>query len=147
MGKKEVNVELMLTPCIDLFTMLVCLLLTTAVWNKINSLSTNTSNVTASDSDTPPEKEPEKKVNLAITIMRGHIELAEDGRGIKISHLSSGDVDLERLKVELANLRTRYPERKDLILNTENQVPYNHLIRVFDTLVGNGWPDVGVNTQ
>jgi biopolymer transport protein ExbD len=146
MAKRSVNVDLDLTPFIGLFAMLVVLLLVTAVWNKIHSLSTNTSNVTASDSESTPPKEPEKKVNLTITIMPTYIEVAEDAIAVKVPNIGS-DIDIPKVLQYMGVLRTKYPDRKDIIVNTENKIPYDHLIKVFDALVGNGWPDVGVNTQ
>ena len=59
----------------------------------------------------------------------------------------TGNLKMDRVKQTLASWRGKYPDRKDVILNTENQIPYKHMIVTFDTLVGEGWPDVGVNTQ
>lgn len=140
---RKVNAELNLTPFIGLFALLVCMLLMTAVWNQLAVLSTDTSSTTASDSESPQEP----KVQLSVTILQNHLELAEDSEGIKIAHGAQGEINRDRLIEFLKNWKEKYPERSDVILNTENSVSYRQLISVFDTLVGNGWHDVGVSTQ
>jgi biopolymer transport protein ExbD len=107
----------------------------------VESLSTNVDNVTSSDTPTQ-----EKRVNLAVTIFPNRVELSADEKTQTVS-IRNGEVDTVYLTRILEYWRQLYPDRKDVVLNTENQVPYRHMIQVFDTLVGNGWPDVGVNTQ
>ncbi|MBT4761121.1 MAG: hypothetical protein HOO06_05425 [Bdellovibrionaceae bacterium] len=143
MAKKKVNVELNMTPFIGLFALLVVMLLLTAVWNNISALSTNTSASTASDEASPP---PKNQVNLTVTILTKGVEMAENTKGNVIPHLS-GEVNKASFITALQVWRSKYPKRKDLVLNTENGVTYKMLITVFDTLVGEGWHDVGVSTQ
>ena len=144
MAKKKVNVELNMTPFIGLFALLVVMLLLTAVWNRIASLSTDTTAASAADESTPP---PKKQVQLSVTVLPGAIEIAEDTNGTRIPDAPNGDVDVMRFVQMLQYWKQKYPGRTDVILNTENTVTYEKLIRVFDTLVGNEWPDVGVSTQ
>lgn len=145
---KKVNVDLNLTPFIGLFALLVVNLLLTAVWNHVAALSTNTASTSASSDPNPPPEEPDKKkVSLKVTIMRDKVEMSEDEKIDEVPHLVGGKINnlifIEKLKV----WKQKYPKRNDVILNTENGVTYQMLITVFDTLVGNEWPDVGVSTQ
>jgi biopolymer transport protein ExbD len=141
---KKVNVELNMTPFIGLFALLVVMLLLTAVWNRLFVLSTNTAATSASDSPPPPQK---KEVSLSLTIMPNHIEMNEDQSSTNVPHAPDGSVDTMRMVQVLNQWRQRHPDKKDVILNTENSVHYQKLITVFDTLVDNDWPDVGVSTQ
>lgn len=141
-GKSEF---LNLTPFIDLFSTLIIFLIMTAVWNSIEALSTNVENITSDPSSTP-DNPPPKKVALSAAIMPDRVEFAEDDKSEKIP-MVNGEIDVNAIGTYLAVWRAKYPDRKDIILNTANTVPYRHMITVFDTLVGNGWPDVGVNTQ
>jgi len=143
MAKRKVNEDLNLSPFIDLFSTLVVFLLLTAVWNQLSSLTTNIESSTSSD--TPPPKE--KKVSLGLTIFRDHVQLLEDNKATKINHLTGGMVNIEQVVYYLQDWRSRYPERKDITLNTANTTSYGQMIHVFDTLVGQGFPEVGVNTQ
>ena len=143
MGKK-VNIELNMTPFIGLFALLVVNLLLTAVWNRVAMLSTDTSSTTSASE---PMVNPQKKtVQLNVTIMKGRIEMSEDQKGKNIPFIE-GKVDQMRFVTMLNQWKTKHPKKTDVILNTENSVTYNQLITVFDLLVGNGFPDVGVNTQ
>ena len=143
MAKKKVNVELNMTPFIGLFALLVVMLLLTAVWNNISALSTNTSASTSSDEATPP---PKDQVTLTVTILVNGVELAENSKGQKVPHIN-GVVNKASFISALEGWRVKFPKRKDVILNTENGVTYKMLITVFDTLIGEGWHDVGVSTQ
>lgn len=142
MGRKDVNVELNLTPFIGLFAMLVVMLLLTAVWNRVFTFSSNTSNVTAGDGMT----ETERQTQLSVTILVDQIEMAENQKATPVPHIQ-GRLDLGRVSQVLSQWRQKYPNKKDIILNTDNRIAYYQLIEVFDLLVGQDWPDVGVNTQ
>lgn len=150
MARKKVNEELNLTTFIDLFSTLVCFLLITAVWNQIEALSTNIDNTTTSDS--PSKASP---VNLTVTILQKYIEMSENTKAYKIPYVSESletgqvrqSVDTQKMIKVLDYWRRKYPNKKDIVLNTENSTPYRHMILTFDTMVGNDWPDIGVNTQ
>lgn len=143
MAKQVKSEFLNLTPFVDLFSTLVIFLLMTAVWTQIASLSTNAENATSnSNPNTPP---PEKKVQLIANIFTDRLELKEDEAATNIP-LVNGDVDTTKLEEVLAAWRLKYPDRKDIILNTENKAPYRLMIKTFDTMVGKDWPDIGVNT-
>ena len=144
MARKVVNVELNMTPFIGLFALLVCNLLLTAVWNTFTALQTNTENSTASADDTPPDP---NQVTLSVTILNDGVEFSENSQGAKVPHASATDVSVDGIVQKLAEWRLKYPDRKDVVLNTENGVTYKMLITVFDTLTGEGWYDVGVSSQ
>lgn len=147
--------DLNLVPFIDLFSVLICFLIMTAVWSQIEALSTNVDNVTSSDSAASAEDPSKKKETLTVTVLKDRMEMAESvsigartlrEKNYKIANLGP-DVDLEKMERVLTDWKKRYPEKKDVIVNTENQVLYKKLIQVFDALVGAGYPDVGINTQ
>lgn len=134
--------DLNLTPYVDLMSTLIVFLLMTAVWNQISVLSTDTGGVTTSDS---PSTDP-NRVSLSLTVMPEYVELAENQTLTRITHLN-GNIDRHRLGEFLKGWKTKYPNRTDVILNTENSVTYRMLISAFDELVGQDFPDVGVSTQ
>ncbi len=144
MAKKKVNQELNLTSYIDLMSTLIIFLLMTAAWNQMEALSTNTANVTASDSSEPPPNET-KKVSLTVTVFPDRIELSEDQKLRSFPNVG-GQIDTSQIISVLMDWKTRFPDRTDITLNTDNQIPYKSMIEVFDILVGNKFPDVGLNT-
>lgn len=142
--KRKVNSELNLSPMIDLFSMLtVFVILNFSLSGDIFSLSTNTSDVTSSDSAPVSDQ---KKVSLTVTIFTDRIQLSEDSKTHDIFHIND-EIDRAQFVAQLNTWKTHYPDRKDVIVNSDNRIPYRHLISVFDSLVGNDWRDVGVNPQ
>lgn len=140
---KKVNVELNMTPFIGLFALLVVNLLLTAVWNHFNALATDTQNTTAASEPQPDNK---KEVSLSVTIMQNAVEMMEDQKPTRVDHVN-GSVDVQAFIVNLKKWKLKHPKKKDVVLNTENGVTYKMLITVFDTLIGEEFPDVGVSTQ
>lgn len=135
--------NLNLTPFIDLFSVLVIFLISTAVWQSLSSLSTNIANSTSSDTPVPKDKE----VSLSITLLPEKVQLLEAERATDIPNLVGQQLDKERIKASVENWRDRFPDKKDVTLNTANTVAYGSMITVFDIVVGAGFPNVGVNTQ
>lgn len=136
---KKVNVELNMTPFIGLFALLVVMLLLTAVWSNLAALATNTG---SGSNDSPQDK----KIQLFVTVMQNKVEVTENQTGLIIPH-KGNHIDFSALSVHLETWKEKYPDKTDVILNTENEVTYEELIGVFDALVGHGFPDVGINTQ
>lgn len=149
-GKDDLN----LVPFIDLFSVLICFLIMTAVWNQIDALSTNVDDVTSSDaaSNENPNK---RKESLTVTLLKDRMEMSESvsigartlsEKNYKFNNLGE-NIDISKMDRVLNSWKKKYPNKKDVILNTDNQVLYNKMIQVFDALVGGGYPDVGINTQ
>jgi len=145
MGGGGGQYELNLTAYVDLMSTLIVFLLMTAVWSQLAVLSTDTSSTTASDGP-PPPPDNKPKITLSITILPNHMEMVENEASLKVPHLN-GNIDEMRMVQILQRWHTKYPKKTDVILNTENTVTYKMLIKAFDTLVGNEFPDVGVSTQ
>lgn len=134
--------ELNLTPYIDLMSTLIVFLLMTAVWNQISVLSTDTNETSSSDATNSTSA----KTQLSVMIMPHFLELSEDTTRTRIPHVQ-GAIDRKRLAQSLSQWKKKYPTKTDVILNTDNSVTYKMLISAFDEIVGNQFPDVGVNTQ
>lgn len=138
-----------LTPFIDLFSVLICFLLMTAAWIQLEVMPTNIENATAKD--TPAEMEPppppdEKKVQLTIEMGQGVVMLRENEKGIEIPAGPEG-LNVEEIKRALVDWKTRHPEKTDVILNTEPQVMYGEMIKMYDLLIAGEFPDVGINPK
>ncbi len=155
MGAGGGDDDLNLVPFIDLFSVLICFLIMTAVWNQIEALSTNVDSVTSSDGAAAQENPNQRKETLTVTLLRDRMEMAESvsvgartlrEKNYKIAYLGP-NLDHDKISRVLNDWKRRYPKKEDIILNTDNQILYDRLIKVFDTLVGAGYPDVGINTQ
>ncbi len=138
-----------LTPFIDLFSVLVCFLLMTAAWIQLEVMPTNIEKTTVADAPSPDSQPPppeEKKVQLIVELTANAVTLREDDKSVQIADQGT-ELDVEGLKQILAEWKTRHPEKKDVILNTEANVMYGQMIKMYDVLVANQFPDVGINPR
>ncbi len=136
-----------LTPFIDLFSVLVCFLLMTAAWLQLESLGTSIDKATASDStDFTPPPPSEKKVNFTVTLEKDKVVLREDMSVINVANVS-GEMNKQAIRTNLEKWKGRFPDRRDVTLNTASGVRYGALITMYDLLIDTGWPDVGINPE
>lgn len=136
--------NLNLTPFIDLFSTLICFLLMTAVWNTISALSTNVENSTSASEPQPEPKD--KKVDLSVTLYQDRVQFMEATKPLDIPLLGA-NLDDNRIIAQLRLWKAKYPDRKDIVLNSANNTAYGKMISLFDMIVGEDFPEVGVNTQ
>ncbi len=146
-GGKSANFELNLVPFIDLFSALICFLLMTAAWQNLEVVSTGTppKALDLRDADepspTPPPAKP--KAVLSVTLYFDRLDIAEDNIIKTFAHIS-GTPDYKQLELALAQWRKKFPDRKDVLLSTENRAPYKHLIKLMDTFIAGEFPEVGI---
>ena len=146
-GKRGPNADLNLVPFIDLFSTLICFLLLTASYQELEQINTGappTMTQQAPDNNPEPPPPPEKKVQLSVSLLMDRLELAEDEKITKIPYVGA-EPDYAALKDKLLEWRTKYPARKDLVLNTDSHAPYKSLIGLMDTMLTSKFSDVGIN--
>ena len=146
-GGKSANFELNLVPFIDLFSALICFLLMTAAWQNLEVVSTGTPPKAMDRRDeadsSNPQKLVEKSVALSVTLYYDRVDLAENEQVRSFPHLA-GAIDVGRMKTTLDDWHRRHPQKKDVLLSTENRAPYKHLITLMDRLIDAGFPEVGI---
>jgi biopolymer transport protein TolR len=147
-GKNSVNFELNLVPYIDLMSTLICFLLMTAVWQELDAMQSNappkaTSEMPDKPQPTPPPNEP-KKVMLTVAIGIDKVDFAEDDKITSFPNVG-GNPDLVRVVTTLKDWKQRFPDRKDVVLATDNKAKYKHLVQMMDTLIAEQFPDVAIN--
>jgi biopolymer transport protein ExbD len=145
-GGKSANAELNLVPFIDLFSALICFLLMTAAWNSLETIDTGAppKSIDLRDDNQPPPVPAQKpKVALTVTLYVDRLDIGEDNKIQTFQHVK-GNPDFAALTRQLSEWRKRYPERKDVLLSTENRAPYKHLISLMDTFIAGEFPEVGI---
>ncbi len=144
-GSSEPN----LTPFIDLFSVLVCFLLMTSAMIQLEAVSVQVEKVTPPDASAmeptpPPETPPEKKTKLTVFVYADKVVLLEDEAETVVPNAGTG-WDANLIQQKLAEWRSKFPEKKDIILSTEATVRYGQMIKMYDFLVQSEWPEVGIN--
>jgi len=145
-GRNELNV----VPMIDMMVILVFFLIFTAVFTKTNVLELNLPGADAAVPDLP------EGLNLEVIVRKDKIEVADRGTGILKELPSTGtQYDLKGLSDYLKLVKTKYNDKTDASILLEQEVQYDTLVQVMDTVrvfevpgsafaVGELFPDVSV---
>jgi biopolymer transport protein ExbD len=145
-GRHEINV----VPMVDMMIILVFFLIFTAVFTKTNILELNLPGADSAVPDLP------EGLNLEVIIRKEKIEVADRGTGLlKTVPANGGVYDLAALQDYLKLVKTKYPEKMDATILLEQEIAYDTLVQVMDTVrvfsvAENSWtfgelfPDVSV---
>jgi biopolymer transport protein ExbD len=151
-GRKSVNAELNLIPFIDLFSVLISFLLITAVWTQIARINVdNKVGTGAGQGQKPPDD-----VQLAVTIGEGGFLVSEatlirtpdgqivpDERKIEVPK-RGGQLDFEELARKLREMRSKYPAKGDILVRSQDKIPYKDLIGTMDICLANEFKSISV---
>lgn len=140
-GRRSVNVELNLVPFIDLLTCLICFLLMTAVWQQIGKISIVQSGRSAS---TEAPSTPALSLVVAIT-PQGYL-LTGNGTVIADILKKDADYDKRRLGQKLQELHGAFPDKRDIIVMSEDSIAYQELVDALDVCLANEFPDISVSS-
>ena len=143
-GKKNLNVELNLVPFIDLFSCLICFLLMAAVWVQIGSISVSQSGQGAPTEQTPEEQQ---KINITIAITAQGFLITGNGQTLPGGDILKKDnqYDFERLGTKLKELKGEFPDKSDVIVQSEDSIQYQDLINTMDVCLANEFPNISVS--
>jgi biopolymer transport protein ExbD len=145
-GRHEINV----VPMIDMMIILVFFLIFTAVFTKTNVLELNLPGADSAVPDLP------EGLNLEVIVRKDVIEVADRGTGLMKSLPRANDkYDLKGLSDYLQLVKSKYPDKQDATILLEQDIQYDTLVQVMDTVRvfaadGSGWnlgelfPDVSV---
>jgi biopolymer transport protein ExbD len=145
-GRHEINV----VPMVDMMLILIFFLIFSAVFTKTNILELNLPGADAAVPDLP------EGLNLEVIIRQNAIEVADRGTGVLKTVPRIGEVyDLKALSEYLQLVKSKYPDKTDATILLEQDIQYETLVRVMDTVrvfqvPGSNWdlaelfPDVSV---
>lgn len=145
-GRHDITV----IPMVDMMLILVFFLIFTAVFTRTNVLELN---LPGADSAVP---ELPEGLNLEVIIREDRIEVADRGTGLLRSLPAAGGAyDLQALSDYLKLVKSKYPDEQDATILLEQDVQYDTLVQVMDTVrvfavPGSQWdvaelfPDVSV---
>jgi len=145
-GRHEINV----VPMVDMMLILVFFLIFSAVFTKTNILELNLPGADSAVPDLP------EGLNLEVIIRKSGIEIADRGTGLLRSlPLANDAYDLKGVSDYLQLVKSKYPDKTDATILLEQDVEYETLVKVMDTVrvfqvPGSQWdmaelfPDVSV---
>ncbi|GAB4267202.1 MULTISPECIES: ExbD/TolR family protein [Deferrisoma] len=126
------DVELKLIPVMSLLVVLVPMLLQTAVFQKITSISMN---LPSADEvrylDEPTPEELAKSVTVAMTD-EGFVLASGDETLARVPLTAEGRFDFEGLGRALAEAKAKFPKQESLVLLVEDAVVYDDIVHAMD---------------
>ena len=141
-GKKSIIVHLNVVPFIDMMTILVMFLLMTAVW-------TRTGRLTADQAVSPPnqqkkeqQKEPPKR--LMILVMKGSVKAKYGDMAPREFPVTGQIGPIKGLAEFIKSIKSQLSANQKVVVAPVDDLVYQGLIRVVDTLAGLGLNNVMV---
>lgn len=146
-GGRAKTFEPNLVPIIDLMSVLITFLLITAVWTQVSMIQIGSSIYgKKNDSGEPPPPPPEEfETVLKLQIKAAGYVLTVGTQTMSIP-VKAGEYDEETLNAQLEKAKQTYPKKTDGIIEMEDSVNYERLIKGMDHLLKTGFPNISVGT-
>ena len=142
-GKKSVDFQLNLIPLIDLLSVLISFLLINAVWTQVARIEVRQRPNVAVDEVPPPDDT--EQLNLTVTIRQAGYTVSTKNVAFKTIEKSGSDYDAATLKEVLKKVVEEHADNRDVTITSEDNVPYEELIRVMDVCLDNKLDGISVN--
>ena len=134
-GKKPVDFQINLIPCIDLLSVLISFLLMTPVWTQVSKIDVKQRPNQASP-DVPVVLHDE---GLDLTVLIKASGYTVSKKGVVLHEITKkGEAwDRRRLSEVLQAVRAEHPDNRDVTVRSEDRVPYQALITAMDACLAN----------
>jgi len=123
--------ELNITAFMNLMVALVPFLLITAVFSHLTILELNL----PPDTNQPANQEQNRELNFEVIVRKNDLTVADTQGGvIKVIAKTNQKYDFAALSDLLAMIKSRYPEKQNITILLEPDVPYDVLVQAMDTV-------------
>jgi biopolymer transport protein ExbD len=127
-GRHIETAELNITAFMNLMVILVPFLLITAVFSRLAILELN-----LPGSSTEPADPQELTFQLEVTVRQARIEVGDRNLGALGIYPNADDgYDYDALSKKLSEIKDSYPDKTDVSILLESEIPYDTLIQVMD---------------
>ncbi len=122
--------ELNITAFMNLMVILVPFLLITAVFSRLAILELN-----LPGSSTEPVEPQDQVFQLEVIVRSDKIEVADRNQGLLGIYPNDEDgYDFDAVGEKLTQLKERYPDKTDASILLEQDIPYDTLVQIMDTV-------------
>ncbi len=132
-GRRRQNddtAELNITAFMNLMVILVPFLLITAVFSRLAILELN-----LPGSSTEPVEPQDQVFQLEVIVRADKIEVGDRNQGLLGIYPNLDDgYDFGAVGLKLAELKERYPDKTDASILLEQDIPYDTLVQIMDTV-------------
>lgn len=142
-NRRSFESDLNLTSFIDIFSMLIFFLIFNMVLNEVAAIEMKMGSDQAS---TSPIQEPVKEVvaELKISITPNSVELWERGKVNRLQYTEEVNFDWAPVADFVKQARARYPDKKDMIVQSKDAVSYGMVVRAMDYSLSEGFKELVV---
>jgi biopolymer transport protein ExbD len=122
--------ELNITAFMNLMVILVPFLLITAVFSRLAILELN-----LPGSSTEPVEPQDQVFQLEVIVRSDKIEVGDRNQGLLgIYPITDDGYDFDAVAEKLVQLKERYPEKSNAAILLEQDIPYDTLVQIMDTV-------------
>jgi biopolymer transport protein TolR len=141
---RQTHIELNIVPFIDLMSVLITFLLITAVWSQVSMIQLGTSIEANKNENTQPQDPPPKSdVVLRLDVRAEGLRVVME-RETKVFPKKDDEYDVAAAVEVLKAFKEKFPDKIDAKLSVQEVLPYESMIKGFDTLLLGGFPQVTV---
>lgn len=142
-GKREMPSNLNLVPFIDLFSTMIIFLIVTAVFDQLAAVQINMGAEDKPASAVPAVPLKKIEASVKVTIGENNIELFDAGRKILVEK-ANNEYNFEQVRTFVEEVRQKYPEKKDVVIFSQDKARYKDLIGVMDEFLGQAFTELVV---
>lgn len=125
--------EVNITAFMNLMVILVPFLLITAVFSRITILELNLP--TPGPANKPAQKNEPEQLQLEVIVRQQSVEIGDRERGLlKLVAVSPDGAHLQQVSDMLQQIKARFPDKQDITLLLETDIPYERMVEMMDTL-------------
>jgi biopolymer transport protein ExbD len=125
--------EVNITAFMNLMVILVPFLLITAVFSRITILDMNLP--TPGDPDKSTQQDQPEELQLEVIVRKNLVEIGDRKLGrLKLISVNNDGSYLKEVSEMLQQIKARVPDKTDITLLLEKDIPYQRLVEMMDTL-------------
>ena len=139
--------DLQMTPIMNVFLIMVPFLLLTASFVKIAILemSLPSLNQNASSSLTQTNEEKKPLVLNMLAIRQNGFELKSPTFNFPFIEKKDEKYDLEQLQASLRQIKDKFPDSEDMVIQPEDAIRYDDVVKVMDRCRESGFPNISIS--
>jgi biopolymer transport protein ExbD len=138
--------DLQMTPIMNVFLILVPFLLLTASFVKIAILEMSLPALSQQEPSQAVKQEPPKQLVLnMLAIRQNGFELKSPTFNFPFIAKKDEQYDLEQLKANLQQIKNKFPDSEDVVIQPEDAIKYDIVIKVMDRCRESGFPNISIS--
>jgi biopolymer transport protein ExbD len=146
MRKRTGGDDLQMTPIMNVFLILVPFLLLTASFVKIAILEMSLPSLSQQKVPQPVTQEQHKQLVLnMLAIRQNGFELKSPTFNFPFIAKKDEQYDLEQLKANLQQIKNKFPDSEDVVIQPEDAIKYDVMIKVMDRCRESGFPNISIS--